>query len=202
MKKYLLLLSALVLFVTPTIANAGTAAVGFTIASNSIDTVGKEDVDNNGSIDDTKNVSDDIYTGSIFAEYTEIEGNLAITYGVDYIPFDADIDRRSISQSSLGDKASGAASTGTNSVSASVSDHLTLYLQPGYMMTPDSMLFATFGIVRADLDGKSTSLTHTDISSSKSLDGPAPTISVKLQIPIPISSPLDLFINCSLRRSS
>ena len=178
MKKYLLLLSVLGLFIAPLSANAGEYGFGVTVASNSLDTAGKEDIDSNGTIDATKNVSDDIFTGSVFAEYTHIEGSYGIIFGVDYIPFEADIDRRSISQSSIKGKTT-SASSGTNSVSASVSDHLTLYLQPGYMMTPDSMLFATFGIVRADLDGKSTSLTHTDISSSKSLDGTKIGVGIK-----------------------
>tara|TARA_B100001027_G_scaffold86275_1_gene59091 strand:- start:75 stop:761 length:687 start_codon:yes stop_codon:yes gene_type:complete len=171
MKKYLLLLSTLAILIAPVSANAGEYGLGVTIASNSLDTAGKEDVDSNGTIDATKNVSDDIFTGSVFAEYTAIEGNYGITFGVDYIPFDADVDRRSISQSSLKDKDSGAASSGTNSVSASIEDHLTFYVQPGVMMTDNSMLYLTYGYVSADINGKSTSLSHTDIDQSKSLDG-------------------------------
>ena len=171
MKKYLLLLSTLAILIAPVSANAGEYGLGVTIASNSLDTAGKEDVDSNGTIDATKNVPDDIFTGSVFAEYTAIEGNYGITFGVDYIPFDADVDRRSISQSSLKDKDSGAASSGTNSVSASIEDHLTFYVQPGVMMTDNSMLYLTYGYVSADINGKSTSLSHTDIDQSKSLDG-------------------------------
>ncbi len=65
-------------------------------------------MDSNGTIDATKTVSDDITIGSIFGEYsaTGINGSkLAMTIGIDYIPADADIDRRSITQSSLGAKA-------------------------------------------------------------------------------------------------
>ena len=35
--------------------------LGVSIASNSLDTAGKEDIDSNGTIDATKNVSDDIF---------------------------------------------------------------------------------------------------------------------------------------------
>ena len=171
MKKYLLLLSTLAIFIAPISANAGEYGLGVTIASNSLDTAGKEDIDNNGTTDATKNVSDDIFTGSVFAEYTAIDGDYGITFGVDFIPFDADIDRRSISQSALGDKDSGAASSGTNSVSASVEDHITFYVQPGVMMTENSMLYLTYGLISADINGQSTSLTHTDINESKTLDG-------------------------------
>ena len=124
MKKYLLLLSTLAIFIAPISANAGEYGIGVTIASNSLDTAGKEDVDSNGTTDATKNVSDDIFTGSVFAEYTHIEGSYGITFGVDLIPFDADIDRRSITQTSLKGKGSSETS-GTNSVSASIEDHLT-----------------------------------------------------------------------------
>ena len=170
MKKYLLLLSTLAIFIAPISANAGEMGLGVTIASNSLDTAGKEDVDSDGTIDATKNVSDDIFTGSVFAEYTAIEGDYGIIFGVDYIPFDADIDRRSITQSSL--KGTGTtASTGTNSVSASVEDHFTLYVQPGLMMTENSMLYLTYGLISADLNGVSKSLSHNDINESQTLDG-------------------------------
>src|SRR5210317_294742 len=109
-------------------ANASGFGMGISISSNTLDTAGKEDVDSNGTIDATKNVSDDITIGSIFGEYTAtgINGSkLALTIGVDYIPFDADIDKRSITQNASGAKAGGASpqSTGTNSVEATVEDH-------------------------------------------------------------------------------
>ena len=179
MKKYLLLLSTLAILIAPVSANAGEYGLGVTIASNSLDTAGKEDVDSNGTIDATKNVSDDIFTGSVFAEYTAIDGDYGITFGVDYIPFDADVDRRSVSQSSLKGKNDGAATTGTNSVSASIEDHLTFYVQPGVMMTDKSMFYLTYGYVTADINGKSTSLTHTDIDQSKTLDGTKIGIGIK-----------------------
>ena len=125
-------------------ANAGEYGLGVSIASNSLDTAGKEDIDSNGTTDATKNVSDDIFTGSVFAEYTAIEGDYGITFGVDFIPLDADVDRRSITQSSLKGKDDGAASSGTNSVSASIEDHITFYVQPGIMMSDNSMLYFSY----------------------------------------------------------
>ena len=155
-------------------ANASGFGMGISISSNTLDTAGKEDVDSNGTIDATKNVSDDIMIGSVFGEYsaTGINGSkLALTIGVDYIPFDADIDKRSITQSSLKAKADGAASTGTNSVEATVEDHYTVYLQPGFMINDSTMLYGTVGFSNATINGKSVSLTHTDISKSQDLDG-------------------------------
>ena len=155
-------------------ANASGFGMGISISSNTLDTAGKEDVDSNGTIDATKNVSDDIMIGSVFGEYsaTGINGSkLALTIGVDYIPFDADIDKRSITQSSLKAKADGAASTGTNSVEATVEDHYTVYLQPGFMINDSTMLYGTVGFSNATINGKSVSLSHTDINKSQDLDG-------------------------------
>jgi len=155
-------------------ANASGFGMGISISSNTLDAAGKEDVDSNGTIDATKNVSDDITIGSIFGEYTAtgINGSkLALTIGVDYIPFDADIDKRSITQSSLKAKADGAASTGTNSVSATVEDHYTVYLQPGFMINDSTTVYGTIGFSNATVNGKSVSLTHTDINKSQDLDG-------------------------------
>ena len=155
-------------------ANASGFGMGISISSNTLDAAGKEDVDSNGTIDATKNVSDDIMIGSVFGEYsaTGINGSkLALTIGVDYIPFDADIDKRSITQSSLKAKADGAASTGTNSVEATVEDHYTVYLQPGFMINDSTMLYGTVGFSNATINGKSVSLSHTDINKSQDLDG-------------------------------
>ena len=155
-------------------ANASGFGMGISISSNSLDTAGKEDVDSNGTIDAKKTVSDDIMIGSVFGEYsaTGINGSkLAMTIGVDYIPFDADIDKRSITQSSLKAKADGAATTGTNSVSATVEDHYTVYLQPGFMINDSTTVYGTIGFSNATVNGKSVSLTHTDINKSQDLDG-------------------------------
>ena len=157
-------------------ANASGFGLGVSVSSNTLDTVGKEDVDSNGTIDATKTVSDDITIGSIFGEYsaTGINGSkLAMTIGIDYIPADADIDKRSITQLASGAAAGGASpqSTGTNSVEATVEDHYTLYLQPGFMVNDSTMLYGTVGYSNATINGKSVSLTHTNINKSQDLEG-------------------------------
>ena len=175
MKKLLTsILATFILLSLNVAANASGFGLGISISSNTLDTAGKEDVDNNGTIDDRKTVSDDIMIGSVFGEYsaTGINGSkLALTIGVDYIPFDADIDKRSITQSSLKATADGAASTGTNSVSATVEDHYTVYLQPGFMINDSTTVYGTIGFSNATVNGKSVSLTHTDINKSQDLDG-------------------------------
>ena len=181
MKKYLLILSTFFgLLLAPTIASAVT--VGVTLSDNTLDTAGKEDVDNNGTIDATKNVTDDFLVGSIFIENTaEVNDKLLVTVGLDLIPFDADIDKRSITQSSVKGASDGAASSGTNSVEGTVEKHMTLYIQPGTMVG-DTLVYLTGGIVRADINGKSTSISHTNINETKDLDGTKIGVGFKREI--------------------
>ena len=179
MKKIILLFSTLALMLSPVVANATQGvAFGVTVSDNSLDTAGKEDVDSNGSIDATKNVTDDITIGSVFVEFTNMGDRFGITLGVDHIPFDADIDKRSITQSELGDNTD-TASTATNSVEASVSDHTTFYIQPGYMIGDNTMLYGTFGFASATINGKSVSITHTDINKDQDLDGTKIGVGIK-----------------------
>ena len=179
MKKYLLILSAsLALFLAPAISYAE-VAIGVTMSSNSLDTSGKEDVDSNGTIDATKNVTDDFLIGSLFIENTAMGDRFGITIGLDVIPFDADIDKRSISQSSVKGKDDGAASTGTNSVEGTVENHRTLYLQPGMRLGDDSMIYVTYGFVSADINVKNVSISSTDMNKTTSLDGTKYGVGIK-----------------------
>ena len=177
MKNLTTYITCLFLILSPITANAAGFSIGVTASSNSLDTVGKEDTDNNGTIDATKNVTDDFIVGSIFAEYTNMGDKFGMTLGVDYIPFDADIDKRSISQTSLG--AAGASSSGTNSVEGTVKDHYTLYIQPGFMIKPSTMLYGTLGYASATVNGKSQSITHTNINEDKDLEGTKIGVGIK-----------------------
>ena len=152
-------------------ANSAGLGIGVTYSMNTLATAGKEDVDTNGTIDATKNVNDDIEIGSIFGEYTMVgSGKLAMTIGVDIIPFDADISKREITQTHLEGKAT-TITSGTNSVSASIEDHFTVYLQPGIMVNDSTMFYATAGYSSASVIGKSVSITHTDINKTQKLKG-------------------------------
>jgi len=176
------ILSVCMLMTVSFAANASGFGMGVTVSMNTMDTAGKEDIDSNKTIDSTKTVSDDFTVGSIFGEYTStgIAGSMvAMTIGVDYIPFEADIEKRSITQSSLKAIADGAATTGTNSVEATVSDHYTIYLQPGFMVSDNTMLYGTLGYATAQVHGKSVSISSTDISQTLDLNGTVTGAGVK-----------------------
>ncbi|MDC0859311.1 outer membrane beta-barrel protein [Candidatus Pelagibacter sp.] len=178
MKKINSILIGLFLILSPVASQAaGSFAIGVSVSDNTLDTAGKEDVDNNGTIDATKNVTDDFAVGSIFAEFTNMGEKFGVTLGLDYIPFDADIDKRSISQTSM--TTSSTVTSGTNSVSGSVEDHFTIYIQPGFMIKPNTMLYGTLGYANATVNGKSTSLTHTNINKDQDLEGTKIGVGVK-----------------------
>ena len=177
MKKYLLILSTTLALLFSPIASFAEVTIGVTMSSNSLDTAGKEDVDSNGTIDATKNVTDDFLVGSVFLENTVMGDTLGLTIGVDYIPFDADIDKRSISQSSIKD--SSTVTTGTNSVEGTVEGHKTFYIQPGMRYGDSSMIYATFGIVMADINVKNVSISSTDLNKTVDLDGTKYGVGIK-----------------------
>ena len=180
MKKLTTILTGLFLVLSPVASQAaGGWAVGVSASSNTLDTAGKEDTDNNGTIDATKNVSDDFSVGSIFAEFTNMGEKFGVTLGLDYIPFDADIDKRSITQTTIPNTGAATVTSGTNSVEGSVEDHFTIYIQPGFMIKPNTMLYGTLGYANATVNGKSTSLTHTNINKDQDLDGTKIGVGVK-----------------------
>lgn len=178
MKKLALsVFTVILLSISSAFANGG---IGITLSYNDISTDAKEDVDNNSTTDATKNVSDKITAASIFAEYTYEVNGMMLTMGVDVIPVSADIDKRTTTQSSIGAKAAaGTPTTGTNSVEASISDHITFYIQPGVQMTENTIFYGTLGYATADVEGKSNSLSSTNITEGKDLAGVKLGIGVK-----------------------
>ncbi len=177
-KKILLSVMTIALFSLGTAQVQATVGFGIKLQNFDLDTAASDDIDNNGSVDTEKTFNDTATVPSFFVEknFDAPFGNLAI--GVSVIPFEADIDKRSISQSDLGAKADGAASTGTNSAEGTVSDHYTIYIQPGFNVG-DSLVYASFGMAFAEVEGKNNSISSTNITESKDLEGTHLGIGVK-----------------------
>ena len=165
MKKLVLSIIFLLGFSTTSYA---TGSVGFTISSADVKSTVKDDIDSNGTTDTTKNLSNDVTFASIFFEKA-VNDNLSV--GLDFIPFEAEFESRSTSQSSLKAKADGAATTGTNKGNADVSRHVTFYVQPQKEITSGLKVFGTLGLVRADVESKVQSVSSTDKTVDQSLDG-------------------------------
>ena len=152
-------------FVTASYAQV---SVGLTVSMADVQSGLSDDIDNNGSTDTTKNISNDVTFGSIFFEKA-LNDNMSV--GVDFIPFEAEFDSRSTTQSSLKAKTDGAATSGTNKGTADVSKHLTFYLQPQKEIRDGLKVFGTLGLVKADVESLVQSVSSTDKTVEQSLDG-------------------------------
>ena len=164
MKK--LVLSALFLlgFITTSFAQV---SVGFTISNANVESALSDDIDSNGTTDTTKDISNDVVFGSIFLE-SAVNENMSV--GIDFIPFEAEFESRSTTQSSIKEKGS-STTTGTNKGTADVSKHITLYLQPQREINDGLKVFGTLGLVRADVESVVQSVSSTDKTVEQSLDG-------------------------------
>ena len=144
-----------------------TGSVGITLSNADINSSVKDDIDNNGSTDTTKALSNDAVFASIFLEKA-INDNMSI--GIDFIPFEAEFESRSTTQTSLKGKTDSTAS-GTNKGTADVSRHLTLYVQPQKEINDGLKVFGTLGLVRADVESLVQSVSSTNKTVDQSLDG-------------------------------
>ena len=167
MKKLVLSILFLLGLVTNSFA---TGSVGFTISNTDVKSTVKDDIDSNGTTDTTKNISNEVVFASIFFEKA-VNDNLSV--GIDFIPFEAEFESRSTTQSSTKAKAAGAApqTTGTNKGTADVSKHLTFYLQPQKEIRDGLKVFGTLGLVKADVESKVQSVSSTDKTVDQNLDG-------------------------------
>ena len=164
MKKLVLSIIFLLGFSTTSYA---TGSAGFTISLADVKSDVSDDIDNNGSTDTTKSLSNDVVFGSIFLERA-VNDNMSI--GIDFIPFEAEFESRSTTQSSI--KGAGTSTTtGTNKGTADVSNHLTVYIQPQREINDGLKVFGTLGLVRADVESKVQSISSTDKTVDQDLDG-------------------------------
>ena len=158
-----------ILFLLGLVTNSyATGSVGITISNADVNSSVKDDVDSNGTTDTTKSLSNNVTFASIFFEKA-VSDNMSV--GIDFIPFEAEFESRSTTQSTLGAKADGAASSGTNKGNADVSRHLTFYIQPQKEIRDGLKVFGTLGLVRADVESKVQSVSSTDKTVDQSLDG-------------------------------
>ena len=180
MKKFLTTVFASLFAFTVNTASADVSglAVGVSVTHNNLDTTVTDDIDSNGTIDTTKALTDTVQAGSIFAELTlGGSGSLAVTLGVDYIPVDADLDKRSASQASI--KGAGTSTSGTNTGKATIDDHVTFYIQPGFVMGENTMVYGTLGFVRADITATWESVSSTNTTKVQTMNGSKVGVGVK-----------------------
>ena len=94
---------------------------------------------------------------SIFAEYNKtMSKEWDVAFGLDYIPFSAEIDARSQTNSDLNE---GTTTTGTRTATLDLKNHITAYIQPSYNLGDGFAVFGKAGFSHADLKISSRGLT-------------------------------------------
>ena len=128
--------------------------IGLSGAYGSFEASGSETKDN---IKKNKSGDADFPFASIFAEYNKtMSKEWDVAFGLDYIPFSAEIDSRSQANS---DRSGENVVTGNRSATIDLKNHLTAYIQPSYNLGDGFAVFGKAGFSHADLKISSRGLT-------------------------------------------
>jgi opacity protein-like surface antigen len=98
---------------------------------------------------------------SIFAEYNKtMSKEWDVAFGLDYIPFSAEIDSRSDTQTND-------TTSGSRSATLDLKNHFTAYIQPSYNLGNGLAVFGKVGYSHADLEIKTTNLSNSGTLNKK-----------------------------------
>ena len=129
---------------------------------------GKFEASGNQTKDDVKkNQSGDAEFpfASIFVEYNKtMSKEWDVAFGLDYIPFSAEIDSRSDTDTNNSD---GNNVTGSRSATLDLKNHLTAYIQPSYNLGNGLAVFGKVGYSHADLDISTRNLSNSGTLNKK-----------------------------------
>ena len=156
-------------------------SIGLSMAFSTIDSKVTDDIDNNGSIDTTKDISNDVGIPSLFFELSNQVGRANLSVGLDLIPLDAEFDSRTTSQSSIKEEGS-ATTTGNNKGTVDVSNHFTLYVRLGTEVAEDTEVYIVAGTATADVEADVQSISSTNKKVDLDLDGDKLGVGVKRTI--------------------
>jgi opacity protein-like surface antigen len=107
--------------------------------------------------------------GSIFVEYAKIMNkDLDLIFGLDYVPFKAEIDSKSFSDTSW----ETTNDTGTRRAKLELQNYATLYLQPTYKIGGGTAVYGKVGYIHGDvkISGSNTA-TGSTINAKDTLNG-------------------------------
>jgi opacity protein-like surface antigen len=141
--------------------------IGLSGAYGSFEASGSETKD---SVKKNKSGDAEFPFASIFAEYNKtMSKEWDVAFGLDYIPFSAEIDDRSQTNSDL---SNGSTVTGTRKATLDLKNHITAYIQPSYNLGDGFAVFGKAGFSHADLKISSTGLsTDGTLSGDDKLQG-------------------------------
>ena len=108
--------------------------------------------------------------GSIFVEYAKtMDKDLDLIIGLDYIPFKAEIDSKSFSDTSLEAAATG---TGSRTAKLELSNYATLSLQPTFKFGGGTAVYGKVGYIHGDVKiSGSNAATSSTINATDTLNG-------------------------------
>ena len=108
---------------------------------------------------------------SIFVEYAKtMDKDLDIIFGLDYVPFKAEIDSKSFADTSI--EAVTEATSGTRKAKLELENYATLYIQPTYKIGGGTAVFGKVGYIHGDvkISGSNTA-TGSTINATDTLNG-------------------------------
>ena len=98
---------------------------------------------------------------SIFVEYNKtMSKEWDVAFGLDYIPFSAEIDSRSETETND-------STTGTRSATLDLKNHFTAYIQPSYNLGNGLAVFGKIGYSHADLEISTSNLSNSGTLNKK-----------------------------------
>ena len=111
--------------------------------------------------------------GSIFVEYAKtMNKDLDLIIGLDYVPFKAEIESKSFTDSSLEGNPDGNSVNGVRKAKLELENYATLYLQPTFKVGGGTSLYGKVGYIHGDvkITGSNTATSST-ISAKDTLNG-------------------------------
>jgi opacity protein-like surface antigen len=169
--------TALLLTSISSVAFADNWNVGASASYGNIDGTASDtqlDSRTNTTVAQTRGAKDgdaDFPFASIFVEYAKsMNKDLDIIFGLDYVPFNAEIDSKSFADSSL--EGSSGVVQGTRTAKLELENYATLYLQPTYKIGGGTAVYGKVGYIHGDvkISGSNTA-TGSTINATDTLNG-------------------------------
>ena len=173
MRKYLGVLAALPLLLTPTISGAfelPTFAAGIGLTGSAVQVVGNES-DPEGT--KSGNILDNVALehASIFGEVRfNVVDRLGLTVGVSVIPGDARFVTESKPDTDLTSHTAGT-NTGTSKVTGDIKNLASAYIQPTVRLTDMFSVYVTAGLTTMDVTADAQLVTSTNFNKTVSVEG-------------------------------
>jgi len=200
MKKLAIIILTFMISIPSAFAEVYGFAVGIQATENQLNNRATEDIDSDahlgagntpgsggqGILDTIVNLSDDFEAGTVFAEYTHgvetpitMPGGLSIglTLGINLIPGDAEIKKRSVLQT---DNDTIVANTQSNTVKYSIDGHKVTYASTGLVFNNgNTFIYGTIGKADANVTAVSVNVSSGNTTRKQNLSGEVGGVGVK-----------------------